>query len=636
MLAAALIILAGMGLRIAWMNDSALWCDEAESSINALTILETGLPGWKYLDLPVYENTLTEPWDGHPEYEFRDSSYSPQGVTVYHGWLPIYAMAASQWLFGLSPDDLHSPPRVLHGVDQINIRTMVPRLPSLLFALGTMILIYLVGSQLAGRTAGLGALTLMAFNAKTVDFGFQARYYSMTLFMTAFAAWCLIRVVRRGRWPDFILFGVSEALLFHTHQFSALVFAVVAAALTPAIVKKSMWLRKSLVGGGCAALLILPWVWFSGFLSTASSVPKVFKLFDSIADWFYYSLDRPVPLLLITLLTGVVVITRWRPQWLPIWLSRPVRRHGGIYALLLLWLLVAYAAFHIIVPAASFFFERLSLVLWTPYVLILSVFVADLFRKFSRRIASIFVIVTLLTLLASRGRLAFFEATSVSSSRQAITEVVRQLKIRGFATGTKFYATPNEHLTYTYYTGLPVQSVAPIRAEFFDTYPHPIVFIERQMESYFPIGSELAAASRSLGLGEDWETSWQISDSIWCTLVAQDLRARGINHPGIPAPAGMEELLAKTEWWATKYRNDYLYDMKSSPVLRGVPATRVKDIWMGFFYRFVDPASRIGLNLQILPRLRNAEVIILPLADAVIFVSELPISTKNDPAEHSH
>jgi len=635
MLAAALIILAGMGLRIAWMNDSALWCDEAESSINALTILETGLPGWKYLDLPVYENTLTEPWDGHPEYEFRDSSYSPQGVTVYHGWLPLYAMAASQWLFGLSPDGLHSPPRVLHGVDEINIRTMAPRLPSLLFALGTMIFIYLVGSQLAGRTAGLGALTLMAFNAKTVDFGFQARYYSMTLFMTAFAAWCLIRVVRRGRWTDFILFGVSEALLFHTHQFSALVFAVVAAALTPAIVKKSMWLRKSLVGGGCAALLILPWVWFSGFLSTASSVPKVFKLFDSSADWFYYSLDRPVPLVLIAILTVVVVVTRWRPAWLPTAISLPVRRHGGIYALLLLWMIIAYLAFHIIVPAASFFFERLSLVLWTPYVLIFGVFFADLFRKFPIRLASILVIVAMLSLLAGRGRLAFFEATSVSSSRQAISRIVSELRSMTFDTGTKFYATPNEHLTYTYYTGLPVQSVAPIRAEFFDTYRHPIVFIERQMESYFPVGSELTGALRPLGLSDNREASWQISQSIWGKLVADDLRTRGIDHPEVPTPPGMQTLLAKTQWWAEKYRNEYLYDMKSSPVLRGVPATRIKDVWMGFFYRFVDPASRIGHNLQILPRLRDAEVLMLPVADAVIFISPHPVKKINEQAGYS-
>lgn len=631
LLAAALIILVGMALRIAWMNDSALWCDEAESSINALTILQTGLPGWKYLDLPVYENTLTEPWDGHPEYEFRDSSYSPQGVAVYHGWLPIYAMAASQWLLGLRPDQVQSPPRVLHGVEEINTRTTAPRLPSLFFALGTMIFIYLVGTQLAGRTAGLGALTLTAFNAKTVDFGIQARYYSLTLFFTALAAWCLIRVVKRGRWSDFILFGIAEALLFHTHQFSALVFALVAATLTPAIVKKPAWFWKSLTGGGFAALLILPWVWFSGFLSTASSVPKVFKLFESSADWLYYSLDRPGPLFLIALLTLVVAITRWSPQWLPAWIALPVRRHGAIYALLLLWLLVAYAAFHIIVPAASFFFERLSLVLWTPYVLILSVFTADLFRRFPLRIASALVIAAMLALLAGRGRLAFFESTSLSTSRHAITDIVRQLGKRTYAAGTKFYATPNEHLTYTYYTGLPIQSVAPIRAEFFEHYPHPIVFIERQMESYYPIGSELSEALRSRGLVADSETSWRISQSIWSTLVARDLQARGINHPEIPAPRGMEALLAKTDWWATKYRNDYLHDMKSSPVLRGVPATRVKDVWMGFFYRFVDPSSRIGLNLQVLPRVRDAEVVMLPIADAVIFISERPVSGKTSP-----
>ncbi|MFY8215704.1 MAG: hypothetical protein ACOVMP_03800 [Chthoniobacterales bacterium] len=111
------------------MNQSALWCDEAESSINALSIIGTGVPGWKYVDLPIFENTLTNPWDDSAEYEFRDSTYSNRGVVVYHGWLPIYAIAASQYLFGLRPDVSHDPPRVLHGPDQIDLRTLAPRVP---------------------------------------------------------------------------------------------------------------------------------------------------------------------------------------------------------------------------------------------------------------------------------------------------------------------------------------------------------------------------------------------------------------------------------------------------------------------------------------------------------------------------
>ena len=129
----ALLILLGMWMRLDAMTTKPLWVDEAESAINALSILECGVPKSTYLGLPIYENTLTEPWDDHCEYEFRDSSYSSSGVAVYHGWLPLYAIALSQRLFGIEPDQPLDPPRVLHTVDEIAKRTVVPRIPAVVF-----------------------------------------------------------------------------------------------------------------------------------------------------------------------------------------------------------------------------------------------------------------------------------------------------------------------------------------------------------------------------------------------------------------------------------------------------------------------------------------------------------------------
>src|SRR6266542_3486428 len=79
--------------------------DEAESAVNALTILQSGAPRGEYLGLPIFENVLTERWPAHPEYEFRDSSYSKKDLTIYHGWLPLYTMAASFKAFGVTPDE---------------------------------------------------------------------------------------------------------------------------------------------------------------------------------------------------------------------------------------------------------------------------------------------------------------------------------------------------------------------------------------------------------------------------------------------------------------------------------------------------------------------------------------------------
>lgn len=617
-------------MRVAWMERTALWCDEAESSINALAIQQTGFPIGTYLDLPVYENTLTEPWEGHPEYEFRDSSYSPQGFAVYHGWLPLYAIAASQILFGLKPDVPHDPPRVLHGVGDIGFRTVVPRLPALVFAVLCMAWIFFIGRQIGGDLAGFAALTLMAFNAKTVDFGYQARYYSLTLLMTVLAAWCLLRVARRGGWRDFLALAVAEGLLFHTHQFSALVFAGTAVLALPVIVAKERWPLKCLAAGALSAAIILPWVWFSGFLFTASHVPKAHKLFDSTWDWLAYTLNRPDQLALLAAVVFLLVIRRTRPAWLPARVGAALDAHGAVYVFLLAWLVIGYAGFHLVVPAASFFYERLSLVLWTPYVLLISVFFSDLLRPVPPRWAGAAGVAVILVFLIVRGRLVFFENPSVTGKREAVAEVISALQAIPPTAGTRFYATPNEHLTYTYYTGLPVQSVAPVRKSFFDASRVPLVFIESQMELMYPRDEDLESSAAAVGRQLTAEELHLAGVTLWEVLASRELVAQGFRPPEAPqTPDFLQPALESTARRMEKFRHDYRRDMKLSPVFRRFEAERIKDFWMGFFYSFANPETRIGEGLNLRERLKSAQIDLLPVANTAIYI--VPPATPDHP-----
>ena len=50
-----LTIVIGVGLRLAGIDNHNLWVDEAESSINGLSILQHGVPIDQYLGLPIYE-----------------------------------------------------------------------------------------------------------------------------------------------------------------------------------------------------------------------------------------------------------------------------------------------------------------------------------------------------------------------------------------------------------------------------------------------------------------------------------------------------------------------------------------------------------------------------------------------------
>jgi hypothetical protein len=143
---AVTILLVAMILRISGAIGDTLWVDEAESAINGLTILERGLPKSEYLGIPIYENTLTEPWEGNAEYAYRDSSYSrKQDVAVYHGWLPLYAIAASQALWGITPQKVGEVPLThpRHGKDDILKRTIAPRMPALIFSLLTCLILFI-------------------------------------------------------------------------------------------------------------------------------------------------------------------------------------------------------------------------------------------------------------------------------------------------------------------------------------------------------------------------------------------------------------------------------------------------------------------------------------------------------------
>ena len=125
---AAIVLLATL-TRLINLGATPFWVDEAESCINAFTILDTGLPLDHYQGQPIFENALSRPWPDHPEYEFKDSSYSDRGVAIYHGWLPLYSIALSFKAFGIKPDPIPDQMVVRHSDQANRLRTFAGRLP---------------------------------------------------------------------------------------------------------------------------------------------------------------------------------------------------------------------------------------------------------------------------------------------------------------------------------------------------------------------------------------------------------------------------------------------------------------------------------------------------------------------------
>jgi hypothetical protein len=148
------ILAYGATLRSCRLGYAPLWTDEAETSINALTILEYSVPVDQYLGVAMFENALTVPWPDSPEYEFRDSSYSSRGLGIYHGSLPLYLTAASFALNGIQPDTSTDPLTVQHNPEEIYRRTVPARIPAVASGMLFLVAIFIAGQALYGEDAG--------------------------------------------------------------------------------------------------------------------------------------------------------------------------------------------------------------------------------------------------------------------------------------------------------------------------------------------------------------------------------------------------------------------------------------------------------------------------------------------------
>ncbi len=612
---ALLLAVIGLALRVSGALNSPFWVDEAESSINALTILQHGYPADEYLGQPLYENTLTEPWPADPEHEFRDSSYAARGMAVYHGWLPLYAIAAAQKVFGVEPDDVQREPKVRHREEWVK-RSLVPRVPSLLFSTGFLFLVYRLTRDWAGAPAAVAAVTWAALSERAVFFGIQARYYSLTLLMTALAAWCLWRAVGQGRWRDFLLLGAAEALLFHTHQVSALVFALTALVTLPRLLRQPQGWPKAAGGFAVAALLTIPWALWSGFFITAAAVPKVAGLFASGQEWLRFLVERRDSLFVLAL--AILGLAAARLHLLQRWprLQSSLRPLGGGAAVLLAWILIGFLAVHLVMPAASYFPNRLTLTMQVAGIVLVGGVIGAVAQAISVRRAPLLASLLAALLLTCTGKLAAFPGFRLEPETFAPPAAVA-LASREFPANTRFYATPNDQLVYAYLTGLPVQSVAPIRRSFLENYPGPIVFIQNRHVVTAGLTEIVRQAAETAGVPGSREQIESWADAVWRHHVAQDLINRGLQPP--PAAPLPEFLQPALQHLATAEATYIANTRRKMPIFRDVDVETVSDLWMSFSYRFVNYAERLGRDANIQPRLERASIELLPDASAVIF-----------------
>jgi hypothetical protein len=409
----------------------------------------------------MYENTLVRPWPESTEYEFADSSYSRKGVATYHGWLPLYATAASLKLFGI--DTLDRTARPLEAV--VNRINIAARLPAVLWGMAFVVLCFVAARAMHTPESGLLAAALAAFLPNSVWLAREARYYAPCVMLSALSLLLIWRLCRRGGWGDAIGLGVSLALLAHTHL-------IAAAALAPVAIVAPLLARRPAARvvpvAFIPAAFVLPWMILTGFFQTFGELPSARSLLIP-SDYLLYFRKHPyVPVVV----AGAIVAA-----WL-------LRRRPGVA--MPLWIVAAgavggYLAFYLLLPASSFFVARLTYVMLAPLVLLAGMLVMLILGKLPPHLGRAGMAIFLLALFAlgGRGLVGWHRLQNERPVLLAMAEKLRSLQLD--RTAARFYAVPLHHFTLALYTGLPIQSIAPVRKSFLDSSPDTLVLIHTRI-----------------------------------------------------------------------------------------------------------------------------------------------------------
>ncbi|MBC8104971.1 MAG: glycosyltransferase family 39 protein [Anaerolineae bacterium] len=616
-----LVLAVALVLRCYRLDAPMMWCDEAESSINALTILEHGYPTSTYLGLPIFENVLTEPWPENPEYEFRDSSYSKRGVAVYHGWLPLYVMAGSLRAFGIEPATDASRLVARTTPADITLRTIAPRIPSVIFGLVFLVLIYITAREMYGNDAGWAALLASAVAVPMVHAARQARYYSLTLMLSMACCLLLWRMLQRGRWRDYLGCAIAASLLFHTHVLTFIISCAAAAVLLPALLRQNGVWKKLLASSSIVLLAIVPWGIATEFFTSASIVPKAAATLHLPRDLFLYAIERwPVTLFLAMGTAWILTVHLFRNR-LPARLIAPFVDARGSCAFLIAWCVIGWLAFMLLIPAASLWLPRAYLGIVGPGILLGAILFAGVGRLMRPRYSVVIGSVLFLGFIYGNARASYSWDREVEKSDRN-RDLIARMRTWELRPATRVYATPSDQLILTYYTDVPVQSVAAVRRSFFENFPNDLVIIESfsRFISANWHDVQLAAKKYDIHLSRSEADSW-----------ARRLTARNFaDHLGryvasIDVPRDRLPPFAADVFRRQRELTVYYSDVTDNPVganpaiFRGYPLPDYSWWWQIFFYRYVDVHARSGENLNYLPRLRNARAVVLPSTCVMYF-----------------
>jgi mannosyltransferase len=319
-------------------------------------------------------------------------------IAGINGRPPVFVMAAHFWMR-------------IFGTSEVALRS----LPAL-FNIGALVMLYVVGRELAGRQVALLAMFVMSIAEITIYHAQDYRYYSLWILMSLMSMYGFIKAIKTRQWQYWLLWSVATILVYYTHSFG--IFFLVAQNLYFV----ARWFRHAKVR----------WQWIAAHVPIGLSLaPALFKATSTVTDgsanvlnwipqrpvWYplrtlylYVFPAREFPnletmavaLLFFGGVTALVVRMRGKEQWaaklkrsIPGLRSKLVRQRD-LYLLLACWLIVPIAIPYIL----SYVFGPMYLDRYTltaaPAMYVLVALGLLSIRKFIPLVASLGMLVILI------------------------------------------------------------------------------------------------------------------------------------------------------------------------------------------------------------------------------------------------
>ncbi len=287
-------------------------------------------------------------------------------------------------VIAITATDVHPPLYylIVKGFLLFGQNELTARLPSVLFGVGSVLALYLLGQMLFDKAVGLVGGYILAISPLQLFYAQEARMYTQLVCLTILSVWCLFYALQtnQGRWWSFFVIGAT--LSCYTADFAFPVLGAMGVYVL-FIDRRRKRIYRFLVATGVIVLLYLPWL--SIFITQTRAVaatywiapPHPLLLFTTVSG-FFTSYTLPAWGIIISLAATLFIIFvalnslrhALRQQrdvkvlsWLLLWGAIPLAT-----MLLISWLVVPIFQLRTVMTAAPAFY---LLVAWaiirTPY-----------------------------------------------------------------------------------------------------------------------------------------------------------------------------------------------------------------------------------------------------------------------------